>query len=507
MGKMAKVGFFTAVSFGDQPKSCTQSLLETVDNYFYLGGKKAYVIPGHAQQDGQSTILITKDSPAFLITALKVISYPTVVIPVILLIAKAVLRSIHSFHIIDAKQELEEGMDISQATIEKIQALMPQIQGRQNDEEITWHASGNNLVFSLNTIPNFIFKMVRPGRKVLRAKRFLSAAQISEERFANMVKAKEFCLVHQLSLLVVPHAKKLNVAEMTLIAEECVNINQNESAQEHLYQLSGLNETARQLATFIAKTGFSDVEWRNMPLVDTAPEFQGNRRVALVDLEEMDGVNTGIFGGGFGRRGLVRCLASEEQIDIAITEASRHGVVNQDAAQIKARRMEEIQSDHQLQQFYMRNGILENARKLIQVDDLASLGLDLEEQGLMRTGRRLSTGTDDDWAFEWETAPVNMRKAITDVIAVINKGITETPENASLKGKRYIHLDLDSQEEENLFLKEYDRLGLPGNGARFSYTDEELNQRWLKRIINALADGGHVFKFDKISAYGYYVQA
>ena len=503
---MAKVGFFTAVSFGDQPKSCTQSLLETVDNYFYLGGKKAYVIPGHAQQDGQSTILITKDSPAFLITALKVISYPTVVIPVILLIAKAVLRSIHSFHIIDAKQELEEGMDISQATIEKIQALMPQIQGRQNDEEITWHASGNNLVFSLNTIPNFIFKMVRPGRKVLRAKRFLSAAQISEERFANMVKAKEFCLVHQLSLLVVPHAKKLNVAEMTLIAEECVNINQNESAQEHLYQLSGLNETARQLATFIAKTGFSDVEWRNMPLVDTAPEFQGNRRVALVDLEEMDGVNTGIFGGGFGRRGLVRCLASEEQIDIAITEASRHGVVNQDAAQIKARRMEEIQSDRQLQQFYMRNGILENARKPIQVDDLASLGLDLEEQGLMRTERRLQTGTGDgNW--EWETTPVTMGQAVTDVIAAINKGIRETPENASLKGKRYICLDHDSPKKENLFLKEYHLLGLPGNGARMSYTDEELNRRWLKRITNALADGGHVFKLDKITAYGYFVQA
>jgi len=502
---MAKVGFFTAVTFGDQPKSRTQSLLETVDSYFYLGGKKACVIPGRAQQDGEGTIL-TKDSPAFLITALKVISYLTVAIPVILFMAKAVLRSIHSFHIIDAKQKLEAGMDISQATIEKIQALMPKIQGRQDDPEITWHASDNNLVFSLTTVPNLIFKMAPPDRGVLRAGGALSATQISEERFANMIKAKEVCLAHQLSLLVVPHAQKFNVAGMTLIAEECVNINQNESAQEHLYQLSGLNETARQLATFIAKTGFSDVEWRNMPLVDTAPEFQGNRRVALIDLEEMDGANTGIFGGGLGRRGLVRCLASEEQIDVAITEARRHGIVSQDAAQIKARRMEEIQSDHGLQQFYMRNGILENARKPIQVDDLASLGLDLEEQGLMRTGNRLQTGTGADH-WEWETTPVTMAQAITDVVAAINKGITETPEDASLKGKRYICLDHDSQEEENFFLKEYHRLGLPENGARFYYTDEEVKQRWLKRIINALADRGHIFKLDKISAYGYLVQA
>ena len=477
-------------------------MLETVDSYFYLGGKKAYVIPGHTQQDGEGTIL-TKDSPAFLITALKVISYLTVAIPVILLIAKAVLRSIHSFHIIDAKQKLEEGMDISQTTIEKIQTLMPKIQGRQDDAEITWHASGNNLVFSLTTVPNLIFKMAPPGRGVLRAGGVLSAAQISEERFANMVKAKEVCLAHQLNLLVVPHAQKFNVAGMTLIAEESVDINQDESAQEHLYQLSGLNETARQLAAFIAKTGFSDVEWRNMPLVDTAPEFQGNRRVALIDLEEMDGANTGIFGGGFGRRGLVRCLASEEQIDVAITEARRHGVVSQDAVQIKARRMEEIQSDHQLQQFYMRNGILENARKLIQVDDLASLGLDLEEQGLMRTGRRLQTGTGvGNW--EWETTPVTMEHAITDVIAAINKGIRETPDNASLKGKRYIRLDHDSQEEENLFLKEYNRLGCKEFGF---VSDEELNQRWLKRIIDALVAKGHVFRLDKQNAYGYFVQA
>lgn len=112
---MTKVGFFTAVSFGNQSKSCTQSAIETVDSYFYLGGKKACVIPGHTQQDSEGAIL-TKDSPAFLITALKVISYLTVAIPVILLIAKAILRSIHSFHIIDAKQKLEERVDIAQAT-------------------------------------------------------------------------------------------------------------------------------------------------------------------------------------------------------------------------------------------------------------------------------------------------------------------------------------------------------------------------------------------------------
>lgn len=90
---MANVGFFTAVSFGDQPTSGTQWLLETVDSYFYLGGEKAYVIPGQAQQGSKGAILM-EDSPAFLITALKVISYLTIALPIVMLIAKAILRSI-----------------------------------------------------------------------------------------------------------------------------------------------------------------------------------------------------------------------------------------------------------------------------------------------------------------------------------------------------------------------------------------------------------------------------
>lgn len=500
---MKKLGFFNAVTFNDQHKSGDSHLVEIVDSYFYLGGKKAYVVAGHTQQ-GREGVIMTKDSPPFLITVLKVISYLTLSLPVVLLIAKVLLRSIHTFHIVDVQQKLEEGINIPQAAIQKIQELMIKIQARQDDSEIKWHGRSNNLVFSLTSAPHLFFKMAHPEVSLKRESCWLSAQQILVERFANMVKAKEVCLAHQLNLIIVPHAKKFNAAGMTLIAEERLNINLNESAQEHFYQLPGLNETVKQLATFITKTGFSDVEWRNMPIVDTAPDFPGNRHVALIDLEEMSGAEIGIFGNrGLYRRGLIQCLYSEEQIDIAIAEAHHHGVSRRDIEQIKARRMEEIQSDSQLQQFYMKNGIVENERKTIQVEDLESLGLDLEEQGLIRKGKRLKNSTDsDDW--EWETTPVTMRQAITDVIAAINKRILETPENASLKGKRYVLLDPNTNEKEKFFLKEYDRLGCKEFG---SVSAEELNQRWLKRIIDALVAKGYIFKLDKQNAYGYFVQA
>lgn len=405
----------------------------------------------------------------------------------------------------EAQQKLEEGIDISQDTITKIQQLMPKILRRADNEEITWLPSGGNLVFRLTSIPNLIFKMAPPNRGVLRTGGCLFAHQISESRFANMVKAVEVCTANRLNLLVVPHAKKFNVDGMVFIAEERVDINPNESAQEHLYQLSGLNDTARQLAIFIAKTGFSDVEWRNMPLIDTAPEFQGNRRVALVDLEEMDGAATGIFGGGLERRGLVGCLYSEAQIDIVLAEAQRQGIRSRyiSPEQVKARRMEEIRSDQELQQFYMRNGILENARKPIQVDDLTTLDLNLEEQGFLIIEEVRRNGSDEEPSIVFRKQPITLRYAVVDVIAQINDAITKAPENALIKGKRYIFLNINDSRS----LQSYDCLGRPK--GKFHLTKEEAQQVWLRRIINALVAKGHLFKLDldKIYGNGYFIQA
>jgi hypothetical protein len=258
---MANLGFFTPIQFANQHKTFSQRLVETVDSYFYLGGRKAYVIPGHAQ--GRSEGIIFEDDTAlFVTTTLKVISYLTLVIPAVMLIAKALLRSSYNFHLLDVQQKLEEGISISPVTIDKIQALLSKIQSGQSDSDIEWHGNLNFLVFSLKSVPGLIFKTAPFGTSVMRAGQPMYSEQRSEHRFSNMVKAKEICLAHQLNLLVIPHAKKFTVDKTTFIAEERIAINQNESAHENLYQLSGLNETAKQLAIFVAKTAFSDVEWR-----------------------------------------------------------------------------------------------------------------------------------------------------------------------------------------------------------------------------------------------------
>lgn len=485
---MENIDLFTSVAFGAYPKTCLQLALETVDNYFYLGGKRAYVIPEHSQEGKEGVVLI-EDSAPFLMTALKVTSYVSILLPAILLIAKIVLRSVYTFYAINLQEKLEENIEISEETTQKINGFWSKIMSQQEDPEITFYPSQNK-VFSLQSVPNVIFK---------------KSLDING-RFENMMKAKAVCLAHNLDLLVIPHAKALYLERgITLIAEERLNVQQSQSIQERLYeQLPGLDETAKQLATFIAQTGFSDVEWRNMPILDDALDFEGPRRIALVDLEHMESAEMGIFGCNvFRRRGLIRCLSSEKQMDIALAEAYRYGITHGDAYQIKAKRIEELQNAKALNRFYTDQGILENPTKPIQIDDLNALGLDLKEQGSIRTGKRLVKGSNLS-SWEWETTSVTMEQAIKDVIAALNQGITlQGQEKASLKEKRCIRLDHQSDREEDRLFKEYDTLGLPG--FRLHYTEEELEQRWLKRIIDALKDKGYVFSL-RIDPYGYFVQ-
>lgn len=101
---MTQISFFNAVNFGNQPKTTRQSLLETVDDYFYLGGKKACVIPGKIQNNSIE-VEFRQDSPNFLTTIIKVITYCTLVFPLFMLIAKAALRSKYEFHVTSRSQE------------------------------------------------------------------------------------------------------------------------------------------------------------------------------------------------------------------------------------------------------------------------------------------------------------------------------------------------------------------------------------------------------------------
>ncbi|CAF23553.1 hypothetical protein [Candidatus Protochlamydia amoebophila] len=103
---MNELPFFTTICYDKNPEFIGKRLLEKVDAYFYLGGKKASVIPGHTKGNVEGVKFINSSS-SYLITSLKVASYCTILIPAIMLAAKMFLRSIYKFYLVNPETPID----------------------------------------------------------------------------------------------------------------------------------------------------------------------------------------------------------------------------------------------------------------------------------------------------------------------------------------------------------------------------------------------------------------
>lgn len=156
---------------------------------------------------------------------------------------------------------------------------------------------------------------------------------LSETKFSVLTLLKTVSIVLSYFTVIIPHNQKITFntedgQQVVLIAEESMDINPEESVQEEFYHeySKELDETARQLAIFVAKTGFNDVKLGNIPILNEADGFVGPRRIALIDLEHMESRIGGFIGGTNGSCGLIGCVSSQEQIDIVLEEARKNGV-------------------------------------------------------------------------------------------------------------------------------------------------------------------------------------
>lgn len=96
------VGFFTPVTFpkhwGDDI-TCKESFIEFVDDFFYLGGSKVVATGADQNEINYDVEILTDQSPSCWAVALKVAAYFTLVLPLILLLAKVIIRCVHTFEI------------------------------------------------------------------------------------------------------------------------------------------------------------------------------------------------------------------------------------------------------------------------------------------------------------------------------------------------------------------------------------------------------------------------
>lgn len=317
-----------------------------------------------------------------------------------------------------SEKALQEGMSISEETISTIQQYMEKILQGKGEKGIKFYNSQEkHRVFALDSASGIIFKMH------VKEKGEIGEEFSMKTRYETMINAQTVIRTHQLGLLVIPNAKHFTInfqgKEYEILAERKVDINPLSSMQEQYFQTyaKSLNETIRQLAVFICHTGFTDIEWRNIPILNNCLDERGNRKFALIDLEKIDIgdqaslAEIGLFGGP-KRRGLVKCV-NEEQGKIVEEVAKQFGISTSAFAQAHAARKQEIEEERQLQEYYKKKGIIAGD-ELIQKDENS---IDFPE---------------------YPDEAQNIRKVIKELLNAINTQISTSSVEESIKSRRTI---------------------------------------------------------------------
>lgn len=368
---------------------------------------------------------------------------------------------------IRSEHELQHGLSVPEDALIKMEIYIENIiQQKEKEGFHFYHSQETRRVFELDIAPGLVFKM--------------DYFDSIKNRYQNMLYAQTIVRTHQLGLLVIPKATLLTVdvedKKYEIIAQEKMLINQSESAQEQycLDYADSLNETIAQLAVFICKTGYSDVIWINNPILNNSFDENGNGKIALIDLEEMQDPKMGLFGDE--QRGLVKCV-NEEQGKIVEAVAKENGICISSFENVYSQRIEELEEKRKLKEYYTRKGIIEG-NEPVQVDE-----------------NHLSFPTNPE-----------TEKTLKDLTLYLIKGIntiiSQNSSEGSIKERRSIYINT----RDELLLNMKNALIDPNQGHFI--TEEEYHEAtFLGCIVKKLQDLGAIYKLNKRNGFGYYIQA
>ncbi len=233
----------------------------------------------------------------------------------------------------------------------------------------------------------------------------------------------------------------------------------------HDYATS-LNEAIRQLAVFICKTGYSDVRWRNIPVLNNSLDENGNRKIALIDIEEMDSPEVGLFGGA-RTRGLVRCV-NEEQGKIVEEVAKRNWIKTRYFANAREWRRKEIEDENKLKEYYATKNIT-RGNEIIDVNENSVNSPEYPEH------------------------IKEIRKATKDLVQVINDQISKSSPEQSIKRRRSIYIDPFEERLEWL-----SRLIHRRPTELYETEEDYYDATYLGYVVKKLIELGHIHKIVKI---------
>lgn len=380
-----------------------------------------------------------------------------------------------------AQRALVQGMEIPPSLQARIKSLMPQILARE-EKGIIIVAKANAFVFQLPDYPRWVFKLGK-----------------AEHRFRRLVEGKQVCLNEKLNHLVIPQAQKFDVEyegeTYSFVVEEKLDCDANEFYQEELYYKNRerLDSVIQQLALFIAKTHFGDVNFRNIPILSSSTE---SIQIGLFDLEDSEGPQIGLLGHkgflGTKRMGLLGCTYTDQQMALLFAEAVK--VTDVDEQACKEQRRKELAGDLALREFYQQKKI--EGKEPLQVDYDS---LDLSES--------------KEFVVDDRIKRITLREAMEDMVKYINESIAIS-EHPTVKGKRWVNI-LTFQTHYKYSPKKH--YGTPFSSQSeekewhqrsFIYEDTENDDEdsWLERIVDLLIKNKYIFQINMRHGNGISIQ-
>jgi hypothetical protein len=332
-----------------------------------------------------------------------------------------------------------------------------------NELSHTIIANRNTKVFMIDRLPNFVFKQSNCFNAI-------------EHRFKCIKIAQKICDDNNLDKLVIPRAKIIILDGSTTLVEEYYDFNPTESFQKELYFSSGeeLDEAIRQLTIFIAKSGFYDVTWRNIPIY--------NNKIILIDLEHLNNINktAGFTGGGNGSCGLLGCV-SIRHFDLVISELKKIKI-SFDVTQIKKYNEFEQLELQNVKKFYSEHNIISGYELLkLRHESISYLSVDSKFRE-------------------------KLIQLTCDTVKEINEQIKKSDSNDIPAGKRY--LLLNTNDFEKCYYKMDTTIPSDEQNIHNNYKSDKdyYDATYLGMVVQKLIEVGLIYKVVKRNGHGYFIQ-
>jgi hypothetical protein len=290
------ISFFTPVVYDNNP-STLQSFLGMVDDVFFLGGLRAHVVEKIESQDIEYVNLI-EETPSCLSTALKVAFYFTVVGPLVALIVKAILRSMHTFQQITVKDkdQVIQDVDNQRITVKGTDQTTQDLELPDPFLELDLH-----IAKSLNEVPGL--KEVEDLEKGPGSlEKDASAKETSEEKRLEMEKAANelFDKMKVLTPPILDCSKKIlenpepGKVILQNILNETLDVIENRSKEEEAPMPSGLSEPGKVILQNILNETLDVIDNRSKE--EAAPNPRG---LSDETIGEIDKFSLNMYGKSF----------------------------------------------------------------------------------------------------------------------------------------------------------------------------------------------------------------